>query len=975
MGSEGAATLEVLEFIQPFFYGALTVVAFVQWRRHPGRASAWLCAAFTVLGAVLIAGRVLPEETDGPAAFWAHKAVIAILVLFPYFLHRFMRSLVRPIPWIKTAASMLTAALVLGALMLPSIPEEGEPRPGWFQVYVAALLIQWVFLSGLVAVRLWRAGRDQPSVARRRMRMMSLGAAGLALALVVAGKFSNGGTGAVVVQLLALAAAPMMMIGFAPPYALRAWWRREEEAALRQAGLSLMEATSTSAVAATLLPRARGLLGGKAAVLYTSDGVVVARDGVTEAEEAKAGPAGTDDGGSDPASEDSSVSIALGSHRLIVQTSAFTPFFGREEISRLESFAALADLALARNALLDEQRVLASIVESSDDAILSATLDGTIMSWNRSAEKMYGYSSAEAVGKPVSIIFLPELLDEVPAILERVRSKESIEYHETKRQTKDGRTIDVSMTISPIRDTDGTVAGAFSIARDVTERKRQQELLSAIFDTSPDIIATITSRLELTFVNPAAREVLGYEFEELLGKESLHWVHPDDAEVALHLLQSAFTTGEPGGMRLRVKNVAREWVWLDIRIRWMGSTGTAVVSGRDITEQVQLEEELEEAKRVAEEANLAKSVFLSRSSHELRTPLNAILGFGQLLEMEELSPDQRASTEQIIKGGRRLLELINEVLDISRIETGTLRMSLEPVLVEGVVRDAVELIRPLADGRGIRLRSELTPDMQSRHVIADQQRLGQVLLSLLSNAVKYNADEGTVSVTAVSDGDRIRIGVTDNGPGIPEDKIPRLFAPFERLGAEQTRVEGSGLGLTLSKSLIEAMGGSLGVDTTQDQGTTFWIEVRATDGPSPETRPTPAHEVDQPGAGGKVLYIDDNLSNLRLIERLVSHRAELELIPAMSGTLGIELAQQHIPDLVLLDLQLPDLRGEEVLIRLRKDPRTRSIPVVILSADATPGLIERLRAAGADEYLTKPIDVLEFLALIDRILGPPTGTP
>jgi CheY-like chemotaxis protein len=255
-------------------------------------------------------------------------------------------------------------------------------------------------------------------------------------------------------------------------------------------------------------------------------------------------------------------------------------------------------------------------------------------------------------------------------------------------------------------------------------------------------------------------------------------------------------------------------------------------------------------------------------------------------------------------------------------------------------------------------------------VHADQQRLGQVLLNLLSNAVKYNADKGAISVTGESDGERIRIGVTDTGPGIPEDQIPRLFTPFDRLGAEQTEVEGSGLGLTLSKRLLEAMGGDLRVDTMQGEGTTFWIELAAVEGPPPESPATPARAAEPPRAGGQVLYIEDNLSNLRLIERLVGHRAEIELISAMTGALGLDLAQQHVPDLVLLDLHLPDMRGEDVLIRLRKDPRTRTIPVVILSADATPGQIERLRATGADDYLTKPIDVVAFLALIDRILGP-----
>ncbi len=378
----------------------------------------------------------------------------------------------------------------------------------------------------------------------------------------------------------------------------------------------------------------------------------------------------------------------------------------------------------------------------------------------------------------------------------------------------------------------------------------------------------------------------------------------------------------------------------------------------------------EEARRAADSANLAKSEFLARMSHELRTPLTAILGVGQLLELEDLTPDQRGSTEQILKGGRRLLELINEVLDISRIETGTQQISLEPVLVDDAVGDAVALIRPLADERGIRLRSALPREIADRYVLADKQRLGQVVLNLLSNAVKYNVEQGTVSVTAAARHGWIRIGVTDTGPGIPDDKLPMLFAPFERLGAEQSHVEGTGLGLALSKSIVEAMGGTVTVDSTIGEGTTFWVDLPETEAPSAVEAPAEPPRAETERSGGTILYIEDNLSNVKLIERLLSHRTDVAMITAMTGLLGIDLARQHAPDLILLDLHLPDLPGDQVLARLRRDPRTRDIPGVILSADATPGQIDRLRAAGADEYLAKPIDVPTLLELIARLLGP-----
>ena len=972
--SEVGILLEAVEFVQPFFYGGVAVVAFVEWRRHPGPAGAWLCAAFATLATVLIAGRVLPETSDAPAILWARKALLAVLVLFPYCLYRFMRSFVRPIGWIKTTAAILTAAVVLGALVLPSFPETDDPRPAWLQAYIAALLIQWVFLSGVVALRLWRAGRGQPIVARRRMRMMSLGAAGLALALVVAGEFSNGEVAAVVVQLLALAAAPMMLIGFAPPFALRAWWRRDEEAALKDAELSLMEATSTSAVAATLLPHARRVLGGESAVLYSNNGEIVGRDGELDERERVRPTSGTDGEGSDVSSEEPTVNIALRSHRLIVHATPFTPFFGREEIRRLESFAALADLALARNALLEDQQRLATIVRTSSDAIYAKALDGTIMSWNEGAEGIYGYTAEEIVGRPVSILVPPNIENDVPAILARVRSGESIDHYESKRQTKAGEIIDVSLSVSPLRNGAGEIEGASVIARDVTAQRaaevalaERETMLRTIFETSPDIIAMITSRLELTYVNPAALEILGYSFDQLFGEDSPHWVHPDDIQPAVDLLQAAFGDGGTGQHRLRVKNAAEEWIWLDIRIRRMGpEADTAVVLARNVTDQVRLEQGVEEARKAAVEANQAKSEFLSRMSHELRTPLNAILGFAQLLEMDELGPGQRESTEQIVKGGRRLLELINEVLDIARIESGRLALSLEPVLVCDLIDESIALIKPLANERGVRVQSECTD--KGQHVKADRHRLGQVLLNLLSNGVKYNVAEGAVTVTCTpADEGRLRIGVTDTGPGIAPEKVPLLFTPFERLGAEQSAVEGTGLGLALSKNLVEAMGGTLSVDTMNGHGTTFWIDLAVTD----ETALTmadeepPVHEGEAPSSA-RVLYIEDNLANLTLIQRLLSRRSDVEVISAMSGILGLDLARQHLPDLILLDLGLPDIKGDEVLIRLRKDPKTAHIPIVILSADATPGEINRLLAAGAADYLTKPIDVAVFLRIFDR---------
>jgi PAS domain S-box-containing protein len=388
----------------------------------------------------------------------------------------------------------------------------------------------------------------------------------------------------------------------------------------------------------------------------------------------------------------------------------------------------------------------------------------------------------------------------------------------------------------------------------------------------------------------------------------------------------------------------------------------------------QLQEQIAERRRAeaeADRANRAKSDFLSRMSHELRTPLNGIIGFAQLLELDAKGPDERESVEHILKGGRHLLALINEVLDIARIEAGKLSISLEPVSVSDVVCSALDLVRPQAAARGVRLPATMTSD---RYVTADRQRLQQVLLNLLSNAVKYNREHGEVAVSCEDHpAGRLRLIVSDTGAGIPPAMLDRLFTPFDRLGAEQTGIDGTGLGLALSKRLVEAMGGVIHVQSSA-RGTAFTIELAASEGLAGATA-APEGVIDHAAspAQGTVLYIEDNVANLRLLERIIRRRPAITLLSAMQGSQGLELAQAHQPHVIILDLHLPDLPGEDVLARLRDDARTRGIPVVILSADATPGQVTRLLAQGARAYLTKPLDLTELLSLLDEILAERTA--
>ena len=656
----------------------------------------------------------------------------------------------------------------------------------------------------------------------------------------------------------------------------------------------------------------------------------------------------------------------------------------------------------------------AAIVDASFDAVIGKTLDGIITSWNPSATKLYGYTEQETVGKHISLIIPPQYTADVARIMEKLRRGERIEAFETVRRHKNGFDVLVSLTISPIRDAHGQIIGASKIARDIGERKRAERAVQHMMEGANCLLWQADVKEfhleDLGWDIKLASEQAAQRFLPLhvppgqTYPEAWYLARPEEDQKRTNQYgNSEIRAGRSyqQEFRCRSKDGTQRWLSENVRVEVIGEgkwrcigvcTDITAIKAAEIalrranedlearvgerTAQImEANAQLSAAKNEADRANLAKSEFLSRMSHELRTPLNSILGFGQILAREALKPLQKESVGYILKGGRHLLDLINEVLDIARVESGHIELSLEPLALLENIRDACDLVRPMAQERNILI--DLNSVSFGRDYIrADRQRFKQVLINLLSNAIKYNQDGGQVRIYNLRESDgRCHIAIQDTGAGLTSEEQQKLFVPFERLNAAQAGIEGTGLGLTLSQRLVTAMGGALTLESVPGVGTTFFIELPLVPSPLEALAEHPIG-TSEPASGSEllqratVLYIEDNLSNVRLLEVMLRSRPGITLLPAMQGSVGLDLARQHAPDLILLDLNLPDISGKEVLARLQASPHTRDIPVVVLSADATASQIARLREAGARAYFTKPLDVTEFLDAMDAMLPP-----
>lgn len=516
-----------------------------------------------------------------------------------------------------------------------------------------------------------------------------------------------------------------------------------------------------------------------------------------------------------------------------------------------------------------------------------------------------------------------------------------------------------------------------------------------LYDLAPVGYCTVNEPGLIQQANLTAALLLGMDRGMLVKQPLSRFIFKADQDIYYLCRRQIMETGAPQACELRMVQHDGTQIWVRLVITaaqddsgapllrmaltdvTQSTLATMVMQDsetryRALSEALQARNaELESARAVADKANRAKSNFLSSMSHELRTPLSAILGFAQLIDSGAPlpTPSQQQSLNQILKAGWHLLELINEVLDLAQVESGKLLLSLETVSLTEVVRECQAMIEPQAQKCGIQVNF---PRLEMPYFVkADWTRLKQVLINLLSNAIKYNRRDGTVTVDcAVSTPGRIRIGVKDTGEGLSAEQLTQLFQPFNRLGQQTGTEEGTGIGLVVCKRLVELMGGVIGVESTVGKGSVFWIELNLTTEPQFDAEPTAVAPA-QTQADAQVrtlLYVEDNPANLMLVEEIIARRPDLRLLSATDGNRGIEMARAAQPDIILMDINLPDISGIEALKILRADPATRHIPVVALSANAMLYDIEKGLAAGFFRYLTKPIKINEFMDTLDVAL-------
>jgi PAS domain S-box-containing protein len=694
---------EVLGYVQLVLYVGLGLIALSQWRRRGGEPAGWVAATFGALASVLVISELLPEDSTSSAVDVMQRLIIVVLVLFPYFLFRFMASFESPGRVLHALAALLTGAMVVWTFLLDHFPDAGagEARTDSFQAYVYLLLVQWVLVLGAVTIRLWRAGRGQPTVSRRRMRTMSLGAAGLAITLVIAGTATSTDevTGVQIgTTVLALATGPFFLLGFAPPGFVRNAWRQAGSARLQEAEFALMEALTPSDITDVLLPEVTELTAGRGSLVIDRDGAVTGVHGLAP-QEAAALAASFANGGGEAAPEGAgTVSVPMRSGKLVVVTSPYTPFFGQEETDELRRLALLADLALARTEHSRRERELT-------DQLLEAQKIARVGSWE--------------------------------------------------------------------------------------------------WDLVDDRITWSDQLYRMLGFEPG-------EFEPTTNAYNEH-VHPDDREMVTERSRAALEEGKP--LETEHRFVRRDGSVLMVHTRGKvvkeagGRPIRMIGTLQDVTEQ--------------KEQEALRERFIANAAHELRTPLTSLLGFVEMLSRARHRLDEtklQTMFDAMTRSGDRLAVLIENLLDLSKLQAGQVTVDIEPVPIDTLAHEVVANTPP-PHGRQVEVDVSDTPI-----ALADKHRLDQVVTNLLTNAYRYGGPN--ISLSGARHNGHVILSVSDDGPGVEDQLVGELFQPFSR-GSTSSTIGGSGLGLAIVKMLVEACGGEIWHEPREPSGARFCVKLKS----------------------------------------------------------------------------------------------------------------------------------------------------